>query len=118
MFVDRVNGAVSAVYATRQRPGQEELSESHADIVAFRAARAARPITISRLRFKLELADRNLLSTVETAVNAAGSVAKLYWAEATVFESNHPLVAQIGTAIGLTTEQVTGIFRAAAEREA
>lgn len=118
MFVDRTNGTVSAVYAVQQYDGQEELADDHADIAAFRAARVARPITISRLRFKLELADRGLLSTVEAAVNAAGAVPKLYWAEATEFESNHPLVAQIGTAIGLTNEQIAAMFKAAAERDA
>jgi hypothetical protein len=117
MFVDRINGAVSALCAVRQYPGQEELPDDHADIAAFRVSRKP-PIVISRLRFKLELADRGLLATVAAAVNAAGSVAQLYWAEAAEFESNHPLVAQIGAAIGLTNAQILEMFQAAAERDA
>lgn len=73
---------------------------------------------VSRLRLKLELAERGLLGNVEAAVQAGGTVPQLYWAEATTFESNHPLVAQIGAAIGLTGEQIKALFKAAAEREA
>lgn len=74
--------------------------------------------SVSRLRLKLELAERGLLANVETAVQAGGTLPQLYWAEATTFESNHPLVAQIGAAIGLTTEQIKALFKAASEREA
>ena len=73
---------------------------------------------MSRLRLKLELAERGLLANVEAAVQAGGALPQLYWAEATTFESNHPLVAQIGAAIGLTGEQIKALFKAAAEREA
>lgn len=77
-----------------------------------------RVYSVSRLRLKLELADRGLLANVETAVQAGGALPRIYWAEATNFESNHPLVAQIGAAIGLTGEQIKALFKAAAEREA
>lgn len=43
MFVDRVNGAITAVYAARQHPDQEELADDHADVVAFRAAMSTPP---------------------------------------------------------------------------
>jgi len=73
---------------------------------------------VSRLRLKLELAERGLLANVETAVQAGGTVPQIYWAEATTFESNHPLVAQIGAAIGLDAAGIKALFKAAAERDA
>lgn len=36
MFVDRVNGAIVALYAVRQHPDQEEIADNHADVAAFR----------------------------------------------------------------------------------
>lgn len=75
-------------------------------------------VSVSRLRLKLELAERGLLGNVEAAVQAGGAVPQLYWAEATTFESNHPLVAQIGAAIGLSGDEIKALFKAAAEREA
>jgi hypothetical protein len=73
---------------------------------------------VSRLRLKLELAERGLLASVEAAVSAAGATAQLYWADATVFESNHALVAAIGAAIGLDAAGIRALFEAAASREA
>lgn len=75
-------------------------------------------IIVSRLRFKLELQERELLSAVEAAVAGAGALAQLYWAEATQFESDHPLVAQIGTALNLSPETVREIFEGARDRQA
>jgi hypothetical protein len=118
MFVDRTNGAVTAIYASRQSDGQEQVADDHADVVAFRASLASPPIAVSRLRLKLELAERGLLAGVTAAVNAGGTLPQMYWAEATTFESNHPLVAQIGAAIGLTTQQIAALFKAASERDA
>jgi hypothetical protein len=118
MFVDRTNGAVTGLFAARQYAGQEELPDDHADVAAFREARSSFPVVASRLRLKLELAERGLLAGVTAAVNAGGTLPQMYWAEAAVFESNHPLVAQIGAAIGLNDQQITALFKAAASRDA
>lgn len=75
-------------------------------------------ITVSRLRLKLELIDRELLDDVEAAVSASGAVAQLYWTEAAEFESDHALVAAIGGAIGLSSAQIRELFEAARDREA
>jgi hypothetical protein len=76
------------------------------------------PITVSRLRLKLELAERGLLDDGDAAVAASGGVAPLYWANATTFESDHPLSIAIGRRVGLSAAQVRALFQAAAERDA
>lgn len=118
MFVDRTQGAVTGLFAVRQYAGQEELADNHADVTAFREARSNPPVVASRLHLKLELADRGLLAAVEAAVKAGGATPQLYWADAAEFESDHPLVAQIGAAIGLTNQQIVALFKAAASRDA
>jgi hypothetical protein len=35
MFADRINGAVSGLYPTRQYDGQEELGDSHPDLLGY-----------------------------------------------------------------------------------
>lgn len=92
--------------------------ETDAEIQDFFASVYAGPISVSRLRLKLELSERGLLADVEAAVQAGGTLPQLYWAEATNFESDHPLVLQIGTAIGLDRAQILVLFKAAAERAA
>ncbi len=76
------------------------------------------PVVVSRLRFKLALLNAGKLADVETAVANAGGVAPLYWAESTTFESSHPLVAEIGAAIGLSAEQIAAIFEDARDMDA
>lgn len=54
MFVSRRDdGAIYGMWTVRQHAGQEELPEDHPDVVAFRAAQAAREAageTKARLR--------------------------------------------------------------------
>ena len=45
-FVNRTGGLVSGVFVMPQVPGQEELPEGHADILAFRAKSYRRPRTL------------------------------------------------------------------------
>lgn len=75
-------------------------------------------IIASRLRLKLTLIERGKLAAVESAVAQAGALAGLYWAEAADFESDHPLVAQIGAAIGLDADGIRELFAAARDRAA
>ena len=37
MYVARRNGEIYGLWTVKQSPGQEELSDSHPDILAFRA---------------------------------------------------------------------------------
>ena len=117
MFVYRTNGVVTGFAARQQFDGQEELPDDAPEIVAFLESLKP-PVIVSKLRLKLELDDRGLLGAAKAAVAAAGGRPQMYWDDSTTFESNHPLVAQIGAAIGLTTEQIAALFKAAAERDA
>ncbi len=82
------------------------------------------PITVSRLRFKLELAERGLLpvvdGTIATLPGADGDTARLYWAEATEFESDHALVLSIGALLDppLSPSEIRVMFEAARDRAA
>lgn len=62
--------------------------------------------------------DPSTLDAVEAAVVAAGAVAQLYRADATAFESDHRLVAQIGAALGMTTDEIYALFVAARDMDA
>lgn len=73
-------------------------------------------ISVSRLRMKLALKELDLLTTVEAVVAAAGELAQIYWAEATEFERDHPMVVNLGAAAGLTSEEIDNIFINAATR--
>jgi hypothetical protein len=115
----RPDGSIASIHAEAQ-PGYTDpapLADDHASIVAFLEA-ARPPVVVSRLRLKLELAERGLLDDVEAAVQAAGATPQMYWAEATQFESNHALVAQIGAAVGLDAGEIRELFQAAVSRDA
>lgn len=113
--------------------GHDSILMDTADLPADRATRTAwrlvdgvvvvdpnalPPVVVRRLRVKLELADRNKLAAVEAAVAQAGTIAQLYWNEAAEFESDHPLVMQIGQAIGLDVAGIRELFIAARDRTA
>lgn len=94
---------------------------------AFEAELARQPqprITVSRLRFKLELAERGLLPAVGGTIAALpgvqGDTARLYWAEATEFESDHALVPAIGALLDppLSAAEIRAMFEAARDRAA
>lgn len=93
--------------------------------VAAEIARQALPrIAVSRLRFKLELAERGLLPAVNGTIaalpGASGDTARLYWTEATEFESDHALVLSIGGMLDppLSPSEIRVMFEAARDRAA
>jgi len=119
-FVGR--GADGSIASAHEEPQEdaamERLAASDPEIVAFfQRAFPPKPVTVSRLRFKLELAARDLLASVEQAVQAAGAVPQLYWSEAIEFESGHPLVLQIGAGLGLSPADIRSMFESAAARD-
>lgn len=50
------------------------------------------------------------LGDVKAAIAAAGGLAEELWLHASTFERRHPLVAQIGTAIGKTSADLDELF--------
>ena len=75
-------------------------------------------LTSRQLRLGLVLHDISL-SSVEAAIDAIEDetdreVARIEWEYATTFERSHPLVNQVGTALGLTPEQIDAMWTEAA----
>ena len=79
-----------------------------------------RPLTARQLRLGL-VTNGISLSSVEAAIDAIEDqtdreVARIEWEYATTFERSHPLVNQVGTALGLTPEQIDDMWTEAATR--
>lgn len=77
-----------------------------------------RPLTARQLRRGLVLNGISL-SSVEATINAIKDatereMARIDWEYATTFERSHPLVNQIGAAMGLTPEQIDAMWTKAA----
>jgi hypothetical protein len=77
-----------------------------------------RPLTARQLRLGLVLHGFNL-SSVDAAIDAIEDptdreVARIEWEYATTFERSHPLINQVGTALGLTPEQIDDMWVEAA----
>jgi hypothetical protein len=115
----RSDGAIASAHQEPEEDAaMERVAADDPEVVAFFAkAYPPRPITVSRLRLKLELADRGLLTDVGQAVHAAGAAPQIYWAEASEFESDHPLMLQIGMRLGLSSSYIREIFEAAGRRD-
>jgi len=79
-----------------------------------------RPLTARQLRLGL-VTNGISLSSVEAAIDAIEDetereVARIEWEYATTFERSHPLIEQVGSALGLTPEQIDDMWAEAATR--
>lgn len=74
------------------------------------------PQSVTRAQAKLALNAAGLLSSADGAIANAGTEAQIYWADASVFERSHPLIASIGGALGLSEAQIDALFQDAASR--
>ena len=75
------------------------------------------PLTARQLRLGL-VGGGILPSQVDAAIAAipdeqARAVAQIEWEYASQFERDHPLIEQVGTALGLTAEQIDTMWQAA-----
>lgn len=74
---------------------------------------------LSARQLRLGLVAASILpSQVDAAIaaipdDAARAVAEIEWEYASQFERDHPLIEQVGTALGLTTEQIDAMWQAA-----
>lgn len=55
-----------------------------------------------------------LLAAVEMAVAAAGGTVAIYWSTAQTLDRSHPIISQLGAAIGLAAEEIDALFIEAA----
>lgn len=95
--------------------------EKPADFVApyTPPARPAPPLNPRRLRLGL-VTNGFALEQVEAAIAAIEDpqqreIASIEWEYAPEFERDHPLIAQIGAALGLTGQQIDDMWRLAQE---
>jgi hypothetical protein len=117
------SGAIIALYANPQegRTDPEPLPDTDPEVAAFLNPPPPMPVLTSRqLRLGLVLHGISL-SSVEAAIDAIEDttdreVARIEWEYATTFERSHPLVNQIGAALGLTPEQIDAMWTEAATR--
>lgn len=77
---------------------------------------AAMPGPVTPRQAKLALLNAGLLDQAEVAAHEAGKAAQIEWEYAQSFERTNPLIADIGSALGLTEEQIDDLFRDAATR--
>lgn len=121
-YVERNNeGAIVVLYANPQegRTDPEPLSDTDPEVVAFLNPPPPMPALTSR-QLRLGLVTNGIsLSSVEAAIDAIEDptdreVARIEWEYATTFERSHPLVNQIGAALGLTPEQIDAMWTEAA----
>ncbi|QZP07777.1 hypothetical protein [Caenibius sp. WL] len=74
------------------------------------------PEVVSRRQALLALEGAGQLDAVEALVAQLPRSAQIEWANATEFRRDHYLIAQIGTALGLTEQQIDALFIEAGSR--
>lgn len=77
------------------------------------------PGSVTRRQAREALLDIGLLDDVEMMINDMPDAierkrAEIYWLDSAVFERNHPLIVQIGSALGLTDAEIDELFITAA----
>lgn len=90
---------------------------SDAELAALgvvRAEAADVPARVSRLQAKQALLAAELLETVEAAVAGASAEVRVYWAEASHFHRDHPVIEAMRVALGWSAAELDALFVAAA----
>lgn len=124
MFVDRDEaGSIVAVFASRQKQGQEELAANARDLLAFlsptliaslQALSTPVPERVSAGQLIRALENVGLLDKVDAAVARADSLTQRLWARAPFFPRNDPMIVTIAQALGKSATEVDNLFRLAA----
>lgn len=101
---------------------QKGWVEQNGSFVAPSAPETVPPVllAITRRQLRLTLLAHLLLSEVEPAIAALDeperSVAMIEWQDASEFRRDHPLIAQIGSALGLAEADVNAMWAEAMAR--
>ncbi len=72
------------------------------------------PTQVTMRQARLVLLSAGLLDTVNNAVNAAGTAAQITWEYATAIERQDPLLIQLMSVCGITSDQMDQMFIQAA----
>lgn len=75
------------------------------------------PASVTRAQARAALFKAGLLDTIDAYVGGLtgddGRLTQIWWADALNFERASPTIAAIGTVLGLTSDQIDGLFRTA-----
>lgn len=72
------------------------------------------PAVVTRAQARIALSRAGKLDAVQAAIDGIGGETKIWWDDATEIHRNHPLVSDIAVAVGLSSDDVDALFRAAA----
>lgn len=122
-YVERdTEGSIVGLFAVVQQDRAEELlPEDAGEVIAYQeriGAESARlPLTARQLRLGL-VSNGFSLDQVEATIAAiedpqARAVAQIEWEYASQFERDHPLLQQVGAALGLTEAQIDNMWQQA-----
>ncbi len=112
MWIDATTGAL---YFGDCRAGDRAATTE--EVGAWQAARDAYvPSRVRSGQLILALAELDWLDAVKAAVATAGGIGPDLWAHASEFERAHPLIDELGTAAGMTAEDIDAVFRLAATK--
>ena len=107
-------GNITGVFANPQESvATKQLADDDHTVVSFLTPSSG-PQSVSPRQARLALNAAGLLDKANTAVNAAGGATLISWEYASVFLRSDPLIAQIGTSLGLTSAQIDALFVQAA----
>lgn len=114
-FVERNDGAITALYANAQEGITETLPADDAEVLAFlNPPEPAPPVTKRQLRLTL-VRNGIPIDAVTAAINAmpdgiAKAEAQIEWEDASYFSRNHPTLLLVAGALGLSAEQVDAMW--------
>ena len=103
----------------RSNSGTPTEADAAADIANPAPEPVVVPASVTRRQLKEQLIRMDRIHEVEATVSAIpgteGRVARNWWAEAVEFRRDHPLVASLGSALGLSSTEIDAAFVAAAQ---
>lgn len=103
----------------RSNSGMPTEADAAADIANPAPDPIAAPQSVTRRQLKEQLIRMDRIHEVEATVSAIpgveGRIARNWWAEAVEFRRDHPLVGQLGAALGLSPAEIDAAFLAAAQ---
>lgn len=119
MYIQRnESNVIIGVFANLQ-PGfaEEELADTHPDVVAFILPPVPMPSIVTMRQARLALLARGLLGSVTTAINSLPSPSKeaatIEWEYATEVHKDKALVQTLVPLLGLTQSDLDDIFQEA-----
>lgn len=99
--------------------GQQEIVPLTPEEIFEIENRAPEPVqvpqTVTPRQVRLLLLQQGLLSQVQSMIEQQDEATRITWEYALEFQRNDPLLNQLGTNLGLTSEQIDQFFIAAAQ---